>query len=104
MGPLLADDLQLARAVSEAVLTTSGVHSLGTGRYAEAATYGAGEKVTGVVVNPDDVRVHIVARYPLAEPLPILAERIREGVASRVGGRTTTVVVEDLEIVQDESL
>ena len=96
----MADDLQLARAVSEAVLTTSGVYSLGTGRYAEAATYGAGEKVTGVVVNPNEVRVHVVARYPLGEPIPILAERIRERVASKVGGRTTTVVVEDLEIVR----
>ena len=100
----MADDLQLARAVSEAVLTTSGVHSLGTGRYAEAATYGAGEKVTGVVVNPNEVRVHVVARYPLGEPIPILAERIRERVAARVRGRTTTVVVEDLEITQDERI
>ena len=100
----MTDDLQLARAVSEAVLATNGVYSLGTGRYAEAATYGAGEKVTGVVVNPDEVRVHIVARYPLAEPIPILAERIRERVAARVRGRTTTVVVEDLEITQDERI
>ena len=96
----MTDDLQLARAVSEAALATNGVYSLGTGRYAEAATYGAGEKVTGVVVNPDEVRVHVVARYPLGEPIPILAERIRERVASKVGGRTTTVVVEDLEIVR----
>jgi uncharacterized alkaline shock family protein YloU len=100
----LTDDLQLARAVSEAALTTSGVYSLGTGRYAEAATYGAGEKVSGVVVNPDEVRVHIVARYPLVEPIPALAERVRERVNSRVEGRTTTVVVEDLEMVRDENL
>jgi hypothetical protein len=100
----LTDDLQLARAVSEAALATDGVYSLGIGRYAEAATYGAGEKVTGVVVNPDEVRVHIVARYPLAEPIPALAERIRERVASRAGGRPTTVVVEDLKVMQDENL
>ncbi|MDP8951240.1 MAG: hypothetical protein M3N18_03200 [Actinomycetota bacterium] len=100
----MADELQLARAVSEAVLATEGVYSLGAGRYAEAATYGAGEKVTGVVVGSDDVRVHIVARYPLVEPIPALAERIREQVASEVEGRTTTVVVEDLEVAQDEGL
>jgi hypothetical protein len=100
----LTDDLQLARAVSEAALATSGVYSLGTGRYAEAATYGPGEKVTGVVVNPDEVRVHIVVRYPLAEPIPALAERVRERVASRAGGRLTTVVVEDLKVTQDENL
>lgn len=99
----MTEELQLARVVSEAVLATEGVYSLGVGRYAEAATYGPGEKVTGVVVDPDEVRVHIVARYPLAEPIPALAERIRERVASRTGGRATTVVVEDLEVAQDEN-
>ncbi len=98
------DDLRLARAISEAALATDGVYSLGVGRYAEAATYGAGEKVTGVVVNPGEVRVHIVARYPLAEPIPALAERVRERVAPRAEGRTTMVVVEDLEVAQDEDL
>ena len=98
------DDLRLARTVSEAALATEGVYSLGTGRYVEAATYGAGEKVTGVVVGPDEVTVHIVVRYPLPEPIPALAERVRERAASRVGGRATTVVVEDLEVVQDENL
>jgi hypothetical protein len=83
----LDDDLRLARAVSEAALATEGVYSLGTGRYVEAATYGPGEKVTGVVVGPDEVRVHIVVRYPLPEPIPALAERVRERAASRTGGR-----------------
>jgi len=100
----LAEDLQLARAVSEAALATNGVYSLGAGRYVEAATYGAGDKVTGVVVGPDEVRVHIVVRYPLPEPIPALAERIREKVRPRAGGRATTVVVEDLEVDQDENL
>jgi hypothetical protein len=83
----LAEDLQLA-----------------TGRFVEAATYGAGEKVTGVVVGPDEVRVHIVVRWPLPEPIPVLAERVREKVAPGTLGRTTTVVVEDVEVVQDENL
>ena len=101
----MVDDLQLARSVSEAVLAIGGVHSLGTGRYAEAATYGAGEKVRGVVVNPREVRVHIVVSYPLVEPIPALAERIRQQVASRTEGRPTTVVVEDLvEVEQGENL
>ena len=100
----MADDLQLARAISEAVLATEGVYSLGVGRYAEAATYGVGEKVTGVVVGSEDVRVHIVASYPLVEPIPALAERVRDRVASEVEGRTTTVVVEDLEVTQDAGL
>lgn len=96
----MADNLQLARIVSQEALETEGVHSLGTGRYAEAATYGPGEKVTGVVVDRYEVRVHIVVRYPLVEPIPALAERVRERVASRAEGRPTTVVVEDLEVEQ----
>lgn len=98
------DDLKLARAVSEAALTTEGVYALGTGRYAEAATYGPGEKVSGVVVGPDEVRVHVVARYPPTESLPALAERIRERVALRAGGRAAMVVVEDVEVTRDANL
>ena len=49
----------------------------------EVATYGAGEKVTGVVVGPEEVRVHVVVRWPLPEPIPALAERVREKVALR---------------------
>lgn len=100
----MIDDLQLARAVSETVLATEGIYSLGVGRYAEAATYGAGEKVTGVVVSPGELRMHIVARYPLAKPIPALAEHIRERVAPEAEGRTMTVVVEDLEVTQDVGL
>jgi hypothetical protein len=100
----LAEDLQLARAASEAALATDGVYALATGRFVEAATYGAGEKVTGVVVGPDEVRVHIVVHWPLPEPIPALAERVREKVAPGALGRTTTVVVEDVEVVRDENL
>ncbi len=100
----MADDLQTARAVQDAALATEGVASLGTGRWAEAATYGARDKVTGVVVSPNEVRVHIVVNYPPPEPLPAPAERVRERVTSKVGGRPTIVVVEDIEVVQDENL
>ena len=100
----MIDDLQLAKAVREVALATAGVHSMGSGRYAEAATYGAGEKVTGVVVDPDEVRVHIIARYPLTEPIPALGERVREKVALRSEGRPASVVVEDLEVEQNENL
>ena len=65
----LAGELPLARAV-QAALATEGVHSMGRGRYVEAATYEGDEKVTGVVVNPDGVEIHIVARYPLPSPYP----------------------------------
>jgi hypothetical protein len=45
-----------------------------------------------------------VVRYPPPEPIPALAERVRERAASGAGGRATTVVVEDLEVVWDENL
>ena len=100
----MADDLQLARAAREAALATEGVRRLGSGRYAEAATYGAGEKVSGVVVGPEEVRVHIVAGYPLTDPIPALAERVRQKVAPSAQERATTIVVEDLEVAPDEGL
>jgi hypothetical protein len=71
----LADDLQLARVAREAALATEGVRRLGTGRWSEAATYGPGEKVSGVVVEPDEVQVHIVVGYPLNQSIPALAQR-----------------------------
>ena len=77
---------------------------MGRGRYAEAATYEGSEKVSGVVVGPDDLEIHIVARYPLPRPIPEIAENIRERVATEAGGRKTVVVVDDLEVVGDEGL
>jgi len=96
----LADDLQLARAAREAALATEGVRRLGTGRWAEAATYGPGDKVSGVVVEPDEVEVHIVVGYPLVGSIPALAQRVREKISLIVGGRATTIVVDDLEVDQ----
>ncbi len=77
---------------------------MGRGRFVEAATYEGSEKVSGVVVNPDEVEVHIVARYPLPRPIPEIARNIVERVAPQAGGRRTTVVVEDLEVADDERL
>ncbi len=96
----MADNLQLARAAHEAALSIKGVHRLGAGRFVEAATYGAGEKVSGVVVTPERVEVHIVATYPSDKPVSELAQEIREKVIPEVEGRDTDVVVEDLEVVE----
>lgn len=97
----MADDLQLARAAQEAALATKGVHSLGTGRFVEAATYGAGEKISGVVVTPERVEVHIVANYPLEKPVPDLAQDVREKVIPEVEGREADVVVQDIEVPEE---
>lgn len=100
----MAEGIELARAASVAALATEGVYSLGRGRFVEAATYEGSEKVSGVVVGPDDIEIHIVARYPLPKPIPEIAENIRERVAPEAGGRKTRVVVDDLEVAEDESL
>jgi hypothetical protein len=75
---------------------------MGHGRYVEAATYEGSEKVSGVVVGPEDLEIHIVARYPLPRPIPEIAETIRERVAPQAGGRRIRVVVENLEVGEDE--
>jgi hypothetical protein len=77
---------------------------MGRGRYVEAANYEGSEKVSGVVVGPEDLEIHIVARYPLPRPIPEIAESIRERVAPQAGGRRMRVVVEDLEVGEDERL
>jgi hypothetical protein len=77
---------------------------MGRGRYVEAATYEGSEKVSGVVVGPEDLEIHIVATYPLPRPIPEIAKNIRDRVALQAGGRRTTVVVEDLEVGEDERL
>jgi hypothetical protein len=77
---------------------------MGHGRYVEAATYEGSEKVSGVVVGPEDLEIHIVARYPLPRPIPEIAETIRERVAPQAGGRRIRVVVENLEVGEDERL
>ncbi len=87
-----------------AALATEGVHAMGRGRYVEAATYEGGEKVSGVVVGPDAVEVHVVVRWPLPKPIPEIAGNIIERVAPQAGVRMTTVMVDDLEVGADENL
>jgi hypothetical protein len=77
---------------------------MGRGRWVEAATYEGGEKVSGVVVRPEELEIHIVARYPLPKPIPEIAGDIMERVAPRAGDRRTHVVVDDLEVAEYESL
>jgi hypothetical protein len=100
----LADGIQLARAAAQAALATDGIYSMGTGRYAEVATYEGSEKVSGVAVRPDEIEVHVVARYPLPKPIPQIANDVRERISLQGGNRKTTVVFEDIEVVQDENL
>jgi hypothetical protein len=94
----LAGELLVARAATQAALATEGVFYMGRGGYVEAATYEGNEKVTGVVVSPEEVEIHIVARYPLPKPIPEISRSIIERVAPQAGDRRTVVVVDDLEV------
>jgi len=98
----VADELQVARAVADTALSTEGVHSLGTGAFAEVATYGPGEKVLGVVVTEDKVEVHIVALYPPRSSVPELADDLRSKLIPEAGDRSIEVVVEDIELEDGE--
>ncbi|MDQ3497619.1 MAG: hypothetical protein M3514_08960 [Actinomycetota bacterium] len=100
----MATDIQVARVVSVAALATEGVHAMGRGRYVEAATYDGAEKVSGVVVDPEKVEVHVVVRWPLPKPIPEIAGSIRERIVPQVGGRRTIIMVDDLEVGADENL
>ncbi|MBA2692440.1 MAG: hypothetical protein H0U65_08100 [Rubrobacter sp.] len=96
--------IQTARAVSEAALSTEGIHALGGGTFAEAATYEGSEKFVGVVIADDEVEVHVVANYPLVKPIPDLAKEIEGNAAPESGGRRITVVFEDIEVADDVGL
>lgn len=88
--------LQTARAVREAALATDGVFDLGKGLFVEAATYDAGEKVSGVVVDDDSVEVHLVLDYPLAKSIPELDKQLKSSLGSVSGGRTMNLVFADI--------
>jgi hypothetical protein len=74
-------EVTLARALVAAVRDVPSVADVSPGRFAEAATYGPGEKVRGVVVGRAggalDIEVHLCARYADSLVLPELAALAR---------------------------
>ena len=101
-------DVAVARAIATAVVAVPGVAGLSVGRSAEVATYGAHEKVQGVIVRHTaevvDVEVHICARYSGSLTLAELGKEVREAarpsVEAAYAGRFSRidVVVDDLLI------
>ena len=76
----------IARVTAEAVRGVPGVVDLSGGAVGEFATYGVGERVSGVRAKPGDpptVAVRVVAEF--GESLPRLAERIRQRIGDVVG-------------------
>jgi hypothetical protein len=86
------------------------VAEVSPGRFAEAATYGPGERVRGVVVGRAagalDVEVHLCALYADSLVLPELAARVRSAVRQSVEARGAgllrriDVVFDDLRVEQ----
>jgi len=87
-GSVQVSEVSLARGVAAAVRRVPSVADVSAGRFAEAATYGPGEKVHGVVVGRAggalDIEVHLCALYGDSLVLPELAARVRSAVRQSV--------------------
>ena len=101
-------ELAMARLIQTAVRQVPGVHDLAPGGVVEAATYGPGEKVRGVIVRTAGgvlaVELHLTATYSDRLVLPELAERVRHATQEAASSNEALpisyidVVVEDLWI------
>ena len=90
-GPEAQHDADRIRAVALAVPGVAGLHG---GSVGEAATYLPGRRVSGVRIAEDGTaEIHVV--LTLDVPVPATAARVRDAVATVVGGRVD-VVVEDV--------
>ena len=87
-GDVHVGETSLARAVVAAIRGVPGVADVSPGLFAEAATYGPGEKVHGVVVGRTgdvlDIEVHVCALYADSLVLPELATRVRSAVRQSI--------------------
>jgi hypothetical protein len=92
----LESEARTAEKIAEQIRRVPGVYSLGRGRLVEAATYGRGKTVRGVVVESESVTVHIIADALSGLPLPELAQRIRRAVTP--APRVLDLVFEDLHL------
>ncbi|WP_017627009.1 hypothetical protein [Nocardiopsis chromatogenes] len=88
------DPVATARRVAERALEVADVVELSAGSYGTTATLGAGVRVKGVWLHPDEVRVGVVVRY--GRPVPDIAAEVREAVRPEVPGRAVHVEVEDV--------
>jgi hypothetical protein len=107
-GQAHVGEVALAQAVVAAVRLVPGVADVSAGRFAEVATYGAGEKVQGVIVRATadglDVEVHICAHYVDSLVMDELAARVREATRHALDAAGATplsridVAIDDLQV------
>jgi uncharacterized alkaline shock family protein YloU len=102
---LALSDVAFAQAIATAVRAVPGVAELSPGRSAEVATYGAHEKVQGVLVRKVDgalnVDVHVCARYASSLDFNELASRIRDATAQSLQAAGATRVSR-IDVVFDD--
>lgn len=100
------EPLAVARAIEAAVQEVPGVAGLSPGRFATTGTFGRGQVVRGVVVEPVGgalwVEIHLVAAEPVAGSLLALADDARQAARAaveRLGAGpvgTIDIVIDDL--------
>ncbi|MGI8575359.1 MAG: hypothetical protein ACR2MA_08445 [Egibacteraceae bacterium] len=92
-----ASPVQLAGQVGERALALTGVLELDGGVLGEFSTYGNGQRVRGVLVRigaAPRVTVRLIAA--LGEPLPALAEQLRDRVEDVLPGARIDVAITDV--------
>jgi hypothetical protein len=89
------NDVTLADAIAERALSCPAVISLAGGVVGQVATYLPGRRVVGVSLDDDVCEVAVVLRLG-ADPLPVLADQVRQAVAPVAGSRAVHVLVDDV--------
>jgi len=70
----MPSDLDLARSIATAIREVEGVVDMGSGRFAQAATYGPGERVMGVILrHPTPAALAVEAHVVLDERMLVQA-------------------------------
>ena len=91
---LLAQEADVAAAISVAVNPVDGLAALWAGEFGRVGTFLGARAIPGVRLDDDIVQVHIVAHYGF--PLSGTAAAILEVVAPLLNGRSLQVVVQDV--------
>lgn len=80
--------------MAQAVRSAPGVVRLSGGPYGGVGTYLPGERVTGVVLDPETVEVHVAGAY--GTTVAEIAAEVRRAVAPLAVERRIDVVIEEL--------
>jgi hypothetical protein len=99
-------EVELAQAIAAAVGSVPGVAGVSPGRFAEPGTYGARERVPGVIVRQTAeslaVEVHVCAQYAASLVLHDLAARVRESIRQSIGAAGVIRTVSRTDVVFDD--